>query len=111
MRKTILLGVLLGIVLIHAGEANSLDFYKFMIDRSTLWCPGGLIAVEDHVRDVVKNCGEPVEVIPKQNTGPIWVYHFGDDKFVYYVQVLNDRVQRIASTPCSQQRYDCFDLR
>lgn len=104
-------GAFLGLLVGAASAAYSLDVFKFMIDRSTVVCPGGVVSIEDSEAVVVDKCGEPTDVIMKQNVGPVWVYTFSNDRFMYYLVMLHGRLQRIASAPCDRQRYDCTDLR
>jgi hypothetical protein len=94
-----------------ASGAYCLDSFKFMVDRSTLRCPGGVVSVEAAQSVVLEKCGEPDRIVRKKNVGPVWVYTFRDDRFMYYLVMLHGRLQRIASAPCDRQRYDCFDLR
>lgn len=110
-RCIVLTVVAIALLVGAASGAYCLDPFKFMIDRSTLWCPGGVVAVEAAESVVLEKCGEPARIVRKNNVGPVWVYTFRDDRFMYYLVMLHGRLQRIASAPCDQQRYDCFDLR
>lgn len=103
--------VVLGLLASSASGAYCLDPFKFMIDRSTLRCPGGIVAVEAAESAVLEKCGRPARIVRKQNVGPVWVYTFREDRFMYYLVMLHGKLQRIASRPCDQQVYDCFDLR
>ena len=111
LKKIIIAGVALGLLIVAAPRSYSLDSFQFMVNRSTLWCPGGVVSIDEPESAVREKCGEPTEIIQKQDVGPVWVYIFRDDRFMYYLVVLDGKLQRIASTPCNQHKYDCFDLR
>lgn len=111
VRKLVFACAVLGVLVVSVPGAYSLDSFKFMVNRSTLWCPGGVVALDEPESVVLQKCGEPTEIIQKEDIGPVWVYVFRDDRFMYYLVVKEGELQRIASTPCNQHRYDCFDLR
>ncbi|MEE4261094.1 MAG: DUF2845 domain-containing protein [Desulfobacteraceae bacterium] len=111
VRKVIITGVVLGLLMFVVAQSHSRDMFKFMVNRSTLWCPGGVVSIDEPESVVLDKCGEPTEIMQNQDVGPIWVYTFRNDRFMYYLVVNKGALQRIASTPCNQQKYDCFDLR
>ena len=82
-----------------------------MRDQSTLRCPGGVVAIGDSERYVRGKCGDPLEIATRQDFGPIWIYHFRNDRFMFYLAFLHGNLQRIASAPCNPNQYECFDLR
>ena len=49
-----------------ASGAYCLDSFKFMVDRSTLRCPGGVVAVEAAQSVVLEKCGEPDRIVRKK---------------------------------------------
>ena len=55
--------------------------------------------------------GDPLKIASRQDFGPIWVYHFGQGRFMYYLAFLNGKLQRIASAPCNPNRPECLDIR
>ncbi len=82
-----------------------------MRDQSTLRCRGGVVAIGDSERYVRGKCGDPLEIANIQDFGPIWIYHFRSDRFMFYLAFLHGNLQRIASAPCNPNKYECFDLR
>jgi hypothetical protein len=111
VRKIVFTCVALGLMVVAAPWSHALDSFRFMVNRSTLWCPGGVVSLGEPESVVLQKCGEPTEIIQKEDIGPVWAYVFRDDRFMYYLVVKEGKLQRIASTPCNQHRYDCFDLR
>lgn len=111
VRILIIASLVLGLVIIAAVPSYSQDMFKFMVNRSTLWCPGGVVSINEPESVVLEKCGQPTEIIQKEGVGPVWVYVFRDDRFMYYLVVRDHSLNRIASTVCRQQEYDCFDLR
>ncbi len=80
-------------------------------DQSSLRCPSGIIARGDRDIDVERRCGEPLKIANRQDFGPIWVYHFGQDRFMFYLAFLHGNLQRIASAPCNPSQPECLDIR
>ena len=89
--------------------AKAVDYWS-LADQSTYRCPGGVVAVGDSDRSVRETCGDPLEVTSRDDKGPIWVYHFGQDRFMYYFEFVFGKLERILSTPCNRDNYDCYDL-
>ena len=111
MRKLLIAGFALGLVMFATAQSYSADMFRFMVNRSTLWCPGGVVSVDEPESVVIEKCGQPTEIVEKEDIGPVWAYVFRDDRFMYYLVVRDGSLKRIASTPCNQHKYDCFDLR
>ena len=103
-------GAILVSFVIIADKSYCLDITT-MADQSSLRCSGGIIAIGDSERDVQDKCGDPLEIGRKQDFGPVWIYHFGQDRFMYYLAFLHGKLQRIARAPCNPNEYECFDLR
>ena len=109
-RNTIFYGVILAFLLAVPQILYAIDIFN-LADQSTLRCSGGIVATGDSDRAVLQKCGEPLDVQSKQDVGPVWIYHIGQSKFMYYLAFLNGRLQRIVSAPCSVNDYECYDLR
>ncbi len=97
------------VIPIFAQTAGAFDFWS-LADQSTYRCPGGVVAVGDSDRYVRETCGDPLEITSRDDKGPIWVYHFGQDRFMYYFEFVFGKLERILSTPCNRSNYECFDL-
>ena len=69
-----------------------------------------VVSIGDIDTDVREKCGEPVKVLSVQDYGPIWVYAEEGDRFMYYLEFVNDALQRILSATCSVDDPACFDL-
>ena len=110
IRNTIYLGILLAVLLVAPQILFAVDISN-LADQSTLRCSGGIVATGDSDRAVLQKCGEPLDVQSKQDVGPVWIYHIGQSKFMYYLAFQNGRLQRIVSAPCDSNDYDCYDLR
>jgi hypothetical protein len=100
---------LLAFVTIFTPNAVAID-YGSLSDQSTYRCPGGVIALGDSDRSVREACGDPLEITSREDKGPIWVYHFGQDRFMYYLEFVFGKLERILSTSCNSDNYECFDL-
>ena len=109
-RNTIYLGVVLAFLLAAPQFLNAINIDN-LADQGTLRCSGGIVATGDSDRAVLQKCGEPLDVQHKQDVGPVWIYHIGQSKFMYYLAFLNRRLQRIDSAPCNSNDYNCYDLR
>ncbi|MBW2487019.1 MAG: DUF2845 domain-containing protein, partial [Deltaproteobacteria bacterium] len=53
---------------------------------------------------------DPLEITSREDKGPIWVYHFGQARFMYYLEFVFGKLERILSAPCDRSNYECFDL-
>jgi hypothetical protein len=106
----ICLGILLAFLAAAPQILDAVDIMN-LADQSTLRCAGGIVATGDPDRAVVQKCGEPLDTQYKQDVGPVWIYHIGQSKFMYYLAFQNGRLQRIVSAPCDSNDYDCYDLR
>ena len=109
-RYSIYLGVALAFLLYFTQVSDAVDIFN-LADQSTLRCAGGVVATGDSDRAVRQKCGQPIDVQSKQDFGPIWIYNFGQSKFMYYLAFQFGKLQRIASAPCSVNDYECYDLR
>ncbi len=109
MKCSFFICTLLMLMIVFAQDAVTVDYWS-LADQSTYRCPGGIAAVGDSDRSVRDVCGEPLEVTSREDKGPIWVYHFGQDRFMYYFEFVFGKLERILSTPCNRDNYECFDL-
>lgn len=109
-RYSIYFGVALAFLLNFSQISYAVDIFN-LADQSTLRCAGGVVATGDSDRAVRQKCGQPRDVQSKQDFGPIWIYNFGQSKFMYYLAFQFGKLQRIVSAPCSVNDYECFDLR
>ena len=84
------------------------DSWAFRFDLSNLRCPGGIVSIGDFSRTVRKKCGEPIsETCADSEPFKVWVYRFGQSKYIYYFNFVNDRLQRIQSVKCWSDNPDC----
>ena len=110
MNKNMLyLGIVLTVILVLAGISHAVDF-RNLADQSTYRCPGGVVAVGDPSRDVRQKCGDPFEIGRLQDFGPIWIYYREGGTFMYYLAILNGKLQRIVGAPCTPDDPACLDL-
>ncbi len=98
------------VITILTQHAFAVDYWS-LADQSTYRCPGGVVAIGDSDRSVRETCGDPLEITSRDDKGPIWVYHFGQDRFMYYFEFVFGKLERILSTPCNRNNYECFDLK
>lgn len=103
-------GAFLAVLIIFANKSYAIDSWS-LADQSSYRCPGGVVAIGDLDRAVQEKCGDPLEVTSGEDKGPIWIYHFGQDRFMYYLEFVFGKLQRILSTPCNRDNYECFDLK
>ena len=92
-------------------DSYSIDIYNYA-DQSSYRCSGGIVAIGDLDRTVLDKCGDPLEV--GQTSGgynEVYIYKFGQSKFMYYFAFLHGKLQRIVSASCSPDDPDCLDLR
>ncbi|MDJ0828967.1 MAG: DUF2845 domain-containing protein [Desulfobacterales bacterium] len=81
------------------------------VDESALRCDGGVVAVGDLERYVIQKCGQPLRISrPSRNVYRdgyrVWIYRF-NNQYVYYLNFINERLQRIQSERCWQDNPDC----
>ena len=100
----------LALVAVVATSSFSLDFSS-LADQSSLRCSTNVVAVGDIDRTVRETCGDPIRILRVQDLGPIWVYGNDQDRFMYYLEFMNGKLQRIVSAPCRLDDPACFDLR
>ena len=84
MKNIQYIGVISMLLTLAADYSYSLDIMNLR-DQTTLMCRGGIVARGDSDLDVQRRCGEPLKIASRQNFGPIWVYHFGQGRFMYYL--------------------------
>lgn len=71
-----------------------------MDDASSLQCDGGLVFTGDSAASVKEKCGPPQKILSSDIEGPVvWIYDFGDSKFIYHVNIVNNAVERIEMGP------------
>ena len=110
MKYKLYTGVTLVLLILVVNNSYSLDIMNLR-DQSTLRCRGGIVARGDSEIDVQRRCGDPLKIAHRQDFGPIWIYHFGNGRFMHYLAFLNGNLQRIASAPCNPDRPECLDIR
>ena len=110
MKNNLFTGAVLTLVIIFSQNTDAVDYWS-LADQSTYRCPGGVVAVGDLDRTVRETCGDPLEITSRDDKGPIWVYHSGQDRFMYYLEFVFGKLERILSTPCNRDNYECFDLK
>jgi hypothetical protein len=109
IRNMLYFGVALALLIAFAENSHSIDF-RSLADQSSYRCSGGIVSVGDIDRDVREKCGDPLEIVRKQDYGPIWIYYEDQADFMYYLEILNGKLQRIVGSPCNPDDADCFDL-
>ena len=109
MKNKFFWGTILILLILFTDKSYCFDIFN-MRDQSTLRCRGGIVAIGDSKRDVRSKCGDPLEMAYRQDFGPIWIYHFSGDRFMYYLAFLHGNLQRIGSAICNPNRFECFDL-
>ena len=109
-KNIIYVGIVLATILAMSPNSHAVDIFG-MADQATLRCSGGIVATGDPDRSVLQKCGQPVEVQSVQDVGQVWIYRAGQSKFLYYLAFQHGKLQRIASAPCSNNDWECFDLR
>ena len=108
--KTLYFIAALTLLINFAEKSHSIDFNS-LTDQSSYRCSGGVVSVGDLDRDVREKCGDPLEIGRKQDYGPIWIYYEDQADFMYYLEILNGKLQRIVGSPCKPDDADCFDLK
>jgi len=109
MKKILYMSAILILLILLADKSYSFDIFNLR-DQASLRCPSGLVARGDKDTFVRQRCGEPLKIAHRQDFGPIWIYHFGQDRFMFYLAFLHGNLQRIASARCSPNREECFDI-
>ena len=110
MKNLLHIGVIWILLILMANQSYGFDIMNLR-DQSTLRCPGGIVARGDSDIDVQRRCGEPLKVAYRQDFGPIWIYHFGQGRFMHYLAFLHGNLQRIASARCNPDKPECLDIR
>ena len=104
------LGIALALSVIFMDTSQAIDFGS-LADQSSYRCSEGVVAIGDLDRSVREQCGNPLEIDRKQDYGPIWIYYHDQSNFMYYLEFVNGKLQRIVGAPCNPDNPDCFDLR
>ena len=91
-------------------NSYSLDFNS-LTDQSSYRCSEAVVSIGDIDRSVQQKCGDPIARATVPDYGPIWIYGQEGDRFMYYLEFVNGRLQRIYAAPCSIDDPSCFDLR
>ena len=110
MKHLLYKSAVLLLLILSTGTSHALDIMNLR-DQASLRCPGGIVARSDSEIRVQERCGDPLKITNRQDFGPIWIYHFGQDRFMFYLAFLRGNLQRIASAPCSPNRAECLDIR
>ena len=109
IRHMLYMAIAFALLSAFAGSSYSVDFNS-LADQSSYRCSGGVVAVGDLDRDVREKCGDPLKIGRRQDLGPVWIYYHDQETFMYYLVVLNGKLQRIVGAPCSADDPGCFDL-
>jgi len=86
----------------------AMDYPASGTGSTNLRCSGGIVSIGNYSIRVFEKCGEPMretKISNKPHT--IWIYRFGQSKFVHYLAFLHDRLQRIHSVRCKEDIRDC----
>jgi hypothetical protein len=110
MKNVLYVGTGLLLLMLLADKSHCQDIMNLR-DQSTLRCPGGIVARGDSERVVQRRCGDPLKIADRQDSGPIWIYHFRGGRFMYYLTFLHGNLQRIGSATCNPNRPECLDIR
>ena len=110
VRNALFWGVTIAWLIIFVDTSHSIDFSS-LADQSSFRCSGGIVALGDLDRDVREKCGDPLKIGRRQDFGPIWIYYEDLANFMYYLEFLNGKLQRIVGAPCSPDDANCLDLR
>jgi hypothetical protein len=110
MKKVLYIGTVLLLLMLFADDSYCLDIMNLR-DQSTLRCPGGIVARGDSEMNVRRRCQDPLKIADRQDSGPIWIYHFPGRRFMYYMTFSNGNLQRILSATCNPDRPECLDIR
>ena len=78
----------------------------FRTDLSNYRCSGSLVYIGDTQHRVAGRCGEPDDSYADNNSD-VWVYNFGQSRFVYYFTFTNGQLQRIRQVACDADNPDC----
>ena len=97
-------------VALSCESAFSLDFNS-LTDQSSYRCSEAVVASGDSERSVREKCGDPIATAAVPDYGPIWIYGREGDRFMYYLEFGDGKLQRILAAPCSIDDPSCFDLR
>jgi hypothetical protein len=100
--KNILLLVLIGLMV---GFIMAMDYPASGVGKSNLRCKGGIISIGDNSIKVREKCGDPMrETKISDQPHIIWIYRFGQARYVHYFAFLHDRLQRIHSVRCTEDK-------
>ncbi len=109
IRNILYFGAVFAFLIVFAEKSHSVDFNS-LADQSSYRCSGGVVSVGDSDIDVREKCGDPLEIGKKQDYGPIWIYYENQADFMYYLEILNGKLQRIVGVSCSPDDPECLDL-
>lgn len=102
-QKLIIVGLILVFFLLSA-----MNYPSRGTDYSSYRCSGGLVSKGDLARDVYGKCGDPIrETRIAREPHRVFVYRFGQKRFVYYFAFLHERLQRIYAVNCLQDDPHC----
>ena len=97
--------ILLGLMMVFL---MGMDYPASGVGKSNLRCSGGIVSIGDNSNDVRENCGDPMrETKISDQPHIIWIYRFGQARYVHYFAFLHDRLQRIHSVRCTEDIRDC----
>ena len=110
IKALLYLGVILSVLINFTEISYSIDFTT-LVDQDSYRCSERVVAIGDLDRTVRDKCGDPLKIGSRQDWGPIWIYHSPQEGFMYYLEFVNGKLQRIVSAPCSPDKPECLDLR
>ena len=77
-------------------------------DVSNIKCYDRLVSIGDLSRDVLQICGEPIrEIRILDEPYCIWVYRLGQVDHVYYLEINDEKLQRVYDVKCWEDSPDC----
>ena len=86
----------------------AMDYPASGTGSTNLRCSGGIVSIGDYSIRVYEKCDEPMrETKISDQPHTIWIYRFGQSKYVHYLAFLHDRLQRIHTVRCTQDVRDC----
>ena len=95
--------IMLPVIWVLGAAASAM---AFRTDVSNYRCAGSLVFIGDSERRVVDRCGDPDDSFADNNSD-VWVYNFGESRFVTYFTFTNGLLQRIQQVSCDADNPDC----
>ena len=98
MKNKLYMSAILILLILTADKSYCLDLNNMKYQFS-LRCPGGIVEVGDREREVRKKCGNPLEIVNRPLSAPIWIYHFYNEKYMFYLTISYGNLERIGVAP------------